>query len=585
MTTEAMPREERNSGPTEPAIRVRLRWRVFAVALVAVSALTSAAWLIHPPVYLTNDDVGTRLGLEGGFVPGQPPTGFVLHAHSVLGWALASLYGMLPNVPWWDLVLAGTLFWALAVLCALAWPALGSGWPPRMTALAAICAAGLPLIGTVQYTISATAAGVAATLLAVTEAAQAARTRRSVLVMAALLFLMGSLVRPMGAMAGALAVGLLLMPLAAVTRPTPRTVMGLAGVPLVAALAFTGLLSLDGALYGRWPDWNQYYQYNWMASQMFEWGGDSPGTTVDAMRASVGWSANDWHMLRTGWGVLPELHGFLSVAAAYETGAALVGWSERIGWIATRLAAVDGASLQRLGEASAGLLLVGGALAGAYGTRRSRAAVVLVVALFLGFCVALEVGFKELPFRLLAPLECGFLAVMLVSVGAHRRVPSPFVALLALSVVLAVLAHEGRAVASSMAADRLHALQVDGETERLLDLKPSLLVRHSDTFPAEHWWRPFHQPNIPLAMITLGGWTQAYNQSPQLQRFLSDTGRQPLPRALCEDPSILVVSELGRLEVVTTYLQEHENRQVEWEEAYAGSFRAWRCVDVTSPAS
>lgn len=586
MTTEPMPREARINGPAEPDIRVELRWRVFAVALVAVSAVTSAAWLIHPPVYLTNDDVAIRLVLEGGFVPAQPSTGFVLHAHSVLGWALVSLYGIVPDAPWWDLVIAGTLFWALAVLCALAWPALGSGWPARVTALSAICAASLPLIGTLQYTFSATAAGVAGTLLVATESAPAARTRRSVLVMAALLFVMGSLVRPMGALAGALSVGLLLMPLAAVTRPAPRAgVVRLAAVLLVAALAFTGLRSLDGALYGRWPDWNQYYLYNWMTARMFEWGGEFTGARVDAIRASVGWSANDWQMLRWGWAVTPELHGFLRVVTAYETGSTLLGWSDRLGWFATRLLAIDGMSLRRLGEASAELVLVGGTLAAAYGNWRSRATVALVVALFLGFCVGVEVGFKEAPFRLLAPLECGFLAVMLVSAGAHRRVPSPFVSLLGLSVVLAVLAHEGRAVASSMAAERLHALQVDKEMERLRDLKPSLVVRHSDTFPAEHWWRPFHQPAIPLAIITLGGNVQAFSQHPQLQRFLSDTGRQPLLRALCGDPSILVVSELGRLDMVTTYFQEHENRQVRWEEAYAGSFRAWRCVGATSSAS
>ena len=289
MMTGVMLRDERSSGRTEPDIRMGLQWLVFAVALLAVSALTTAAWMTNPPAYLTNDDVTVRLALEGVAVPGQPATGFVVLTHSVLGWTLASLYGTWPNVPWWDLVLASTLIWALTVVCALAWPALGSGWPARMTALAAVCAASLPLIATVQYTFSATAAGVAATLLAATESAPTARTRRSVVVMASLLFLMGSLVRPMGAFAGALIVSLLLIPLAVVTRSVPRAgVARLTGVLFTATLVFVGLQFLDSVIYSGWPDWNQYYQYQWMVQRMFDWGGEFAATRVDAMRAAVG---------------------------------------------------------------------------------------------------------------------------------------------------------------------------------------------------------------------------------------------------------------------------------------------------------
>ena len=72
-------------------VGVRLHGRAFVLALVGVSTLIAAAWLVSPPRYLTNDDVIMRLALEGRFVPGQPPTGFVLYAHSALGWALVTL--------------------------------------------------------------------------------------------------------------------------------------------------------------------------------------------------------------------------------------------------------------------------------------------------------------------------------------------------------------------------------------------------------------------------------------------------------------------------------------------------------------
>jgi hypothetical protein len=70
------------------------------------------------------------------------------------------------------------------------------------------------------------------------------------------------------------------------------------------------------------------------------------------------------------------------------------------------------------------------------------------------------------------------------------------------------------------------------------------------------------------------GWN---NQNPQVQRFLSDTGRQPLLRALCTSPSILFVADEVSLDLVTRYVKEHFDNSVEWTQAYAGTFSAWRC--------
>ena len=399
-------------------------------------------------------------------------------------------------------------------------------------------------------------------------------------VMAALLFLVGGLVRPDAALAGALTTALLLLPAAALSGSLWRLrVQRLAVVLLIAVSGFAVLRYCDGVLYGRSADWHEYYQYNRMIGRLFELRDGLAVEQVGAIRALVGWSTNDWSLLRGMWGVDPEMYGFTRVAAAYEASVGEAGWRDWVAWLTTRLTAVDGAALARLGGSMAVLTLVGGVLAGAYGGKRSWAASVLVVGLFLVVCVGIEVGFKEIPLRLFAPLACGFLAALLVTVGSLRRPASPVVpAVLCLGVVLSVLAYEGRAVVAALAADRRHSLQVDGEVERFLQLEPSLVVRHSDTFPAEHWWRPFHQPAVPMAMIAL---SRQHTQSPQLQRFLSDTARQPLLSALCEDPSILVVAEAGRLEAVTTYFLEHEDASVSWDEVYAGSFRAWRCAGLT----
>jgi hypothetical protein len=105
-------------------------------------------------------------------------------------------------------------------------------------------------------------------------------------------------------------------------------------------------------------------------------------------------------------------------------------------------------------------------------------------------------------------------------------------------------------------------------------LAPTLMIEHADAFPAEIFWRPLVPPPVAPPMIRLDD----NNQSPHLQRFLSDTGRQPLLRALCEDPSILIVSHPDRLEPITVYVREHFGMDIRWDEVFNGSFRVWRCT-------
>jgi len=102
---------------------------------------------------------------------------------------------------------------------------------------------------------------------------------------------------------------------------------------------------------------------------------------------------------------------------------------------------------------------------------------------------------------------------------------------------------------------------------------PSLLILHSDSFPSEHRWRPrpLHTPPVQLTAIQLG----LNNHTPPVQRFLMRDDPSLLS-AICADSSILVTTERGRLDPVTTFMREHDHVDVEWNELYQGSFRAWR---------
>ena len=212
-------------------------------------------------------------------------------------------------------------------------------------------------------------------------------------------------------------------------------------------------------------------------------------------------------------------------------------------------------------------------LAAVYASRRATLTTAATLIVFCGFSLADETIFKELPFRLQGPIEACVVVVTLIAVRALRRAPSPLLRVLGLGVILAVLVPQMAATLAVSVDRHRHSQEVEGEVEELRSLMPSLLVFHADSFPREYWWRPFHRPPVELQAIALG----RNNQNPLMQRFLTETSRQPLPRAICTDPSILLVAEEGRLDFATTYLREHFNMVVAWNQVYDGSFDVWRC--------
>ncbi|MEQ1908686.1 MAG: hypothetical protein ABMA15_07675 [Vicinamibacterales bacterium] len=554
----------------------RFQWHVFFVALPVTIACVAAFWTTIPPTYLTNDDVFIRLSIEGLTAPGAAPTGFVVMAHSLLGWALVAMQNVV-SVHVWDVMVAALLVWSIAIALTIVWTSSGPERAPRIAGILAMLVAFVPLMSGMQFTISATLAGAVAAALAATELFSAA-PRVSVLVMSTSLLLLGLLVRLMGTAAGAVLMTTLLAPLVFNARAvqTPRAVR--LGAMLTIVIALTGtLLYLDGSLYGLHDEWSVYFQNAWKTARLFEWGGDVPLDALNAMRARVGWSANDWQTLKGWWGIDTQVHSIARIADAYDAWADLAGWRARAESLGSRLTRVDQATFARLVGESAFPLAAGLAFAAIRASRRNAAAIGATLAVFFVACVAIEIGFKELPFRLFAPLQAGLVLAIVVVAGSRGRTAPRTVQFAAGIVLVALLARSGWVVATETIGDVLHANAIDRQVAEVLALRPSLLVLHADAFPSEHWWRPFHTPPVTLAAIQLG----QYQHNPLIDDYLSRSGRQPLLRAICTDRSILVVSEEGRLQPATTFIREHYGIEVEWTEVFAGSFRVWRCTPDT----
>lgn len=551
------------------------RWRTFTAALIVLSVGFAVAWIVNPPVYSTNDDVSLRQALEGETAPGEPATGFTLMTHAALGWPVAYLYRMAPVVPWWDLIVAGTLIWSLGVLVALVWDGVGNDWLARTLTVSLLLVAVAPLAVALQYTIGATLAGAAALLLAVLELHSRRPVRRSVLLLAMVTLLGGLVVRTLGAVAGVVAAGVFLIPLmvggALETRRVAMVVV--ASAVLAAAVQYA-----DGLLYALQPEWGRYYQYQWMIVRLFEWRGEPSDQALDAIRAAAGWTRNDWRMVSGYFSVDPALHGYESVARVYEASTRLFGWQGWLSWAAERVRQTDWRTVSTMVERSAAPLVAMAGVAIAYPRWRGIAAIAGLGLLYLAFCVGVETAFKELPSRLLAPFQAAVVAVALITASRFRREGSAARVVVGVAVVLSVLGphlRENWTTAASMSAD---ARALDGEVREILRLSPSLVVLHADTFRREYWWRPFHRPSIRLPAIALA-WN---NQNPLLQRFLQRSGRKGLLESMCSDPSVLVIADEGRLDFVTTFFAEHRHEQIVWTPVYTGSFPAWRCSMVRS---
>lgn len=553
-----------------------LRWRVFVAIFAVTVASAIAFWIAIPPTYLTNDDVSIRRDLEGLTTPDAAPTGYVLMAHSLLGWTLVGIQRIAP-VHAWDVVIAGLLLASVALAMAIAWT-VSVGTAARVLAVAAVLVIIAPLFAGLQFTISATLAGTAAMLSAGLELLLPV-PRRSVLAASAALFVLGVLVRPMAATAGALLAIATLVPGAVLDADIRRRSLKRMGITAVAILAAVlALVYVDDMLYQLSPAWATYHEDNWMTARLFEWGGDLPGRTVEPLRAQVGLTANDWELLRRWWGVDPTVHSHARIEALYGAWSGVADWHQRLDWLLQRAAtAFAFATVTRLVMQSATACAAAVLLAIAAASWRGIAASIGAAVIFFAACVVIEIGFKELPFRLFGPLQVGLVLAVLVTsrvAGTTHRVVTACCAAIALGLAI----QQTWLVGQDARADRRQSKEVDAQVAEVLQLHPSLLVLHADSFPSEFWWRPFHTPPTRLATLQLG----LNNHNPYVQNFVARSRGSSLLRAICTDPSILVVSEPSRLEPVTAYMREHYGTRVDWQLVYSGSFRVWRCSPAGS---
>ena len=521
--------------------------RRLGTAFVLTAVALAVAWTILHPTYLTNDDVTIRLAIAGDDLPGVPPTSHIVSVHEALARTAVLAQRTWPKLAVWDLIVAVTLAAGISGLCLLAWSA------PLPGALLAVLATLAPLLFSLQFTVSAILCGGAGMLLVVSGMFRTT-IRRPAVIVGSLILLTGCLVRPMAGTAGAIAGLLGSLPMAVGHRMRVRRLIVICAVlPVVFIL----LDAADRALYS--AEWMTHRTEHWHVARLVDWDSAS-----ERSLKAAGWSENDWQMLRTGWGgVDATLFDDDAIAKAD-------GGSARAARIELR------AVTPLLVSLFLAIVLV---LAPAFGFGTIRGVIqsLATLLIFVSFCIALQALYKELPFRVLAPLEASFVTAALIGLSEHVRPYGWAASSVAVFVVVGLLAQQVVAATSQARADLAQGRSLEPQVAEVLRLQPSMLVLHGDAFSAELWWRPFHRPPIRFPQIRLGG----DNGNPLLGRYLRKTGRQQLLQSICADPSTLLIADRSQLDVATSYMFEHAQRKVAWENVFDGSFRVWRCRENT----
>lgn len=555
--------------------------RVATAAAGASLLIPLAAVLLFPPFYQTNDDVAMRLLAEGNFVPGTGPLPFLMHINVVIGGLLRVLYGLIPSLPWYDLVLGASMTAAAAGFLCI-W--LGArGWHDlAWTAVLSIVYL-VPAFVNVQFSVAGmgcAAAGIAL-LLQAAVAPLDQRFFRFHLFLGATLIVWGSLIRAEGAALILLEGAILAMPLSMAVLHTKDLRLRMKSVLLAGAAAIILAVVAFGVnqlVYQRAPGWQEFHRYNFLRTRITEYVSADRMTpqTMEQVTRRAGWTTNDFLLFRNWFFADPNLFSFARVQAA-----------ERLLFSAarqpTKTYRTRLSELWNTVKSYFGVLLPAFVVLALFSiTWRGRIRLILFLAFALltvnGLIALITSVAKAPPERVTWPMA--MLVAGIVPVAARRWGHA------APSVVDAVALVAAAYFVSATLAD-LHQKTLErrvrfaGAVEDVAELRKTgatFFLLHGGAFPYEDYWRPLRIERTPFPFVGLG----VSARTPPVQAYLKRTGRADLALALCTDRNIVLVAHAYVPPLLRQFALEHHKRNVRYEPLLEGKrFTAWRCVSAS----
>ncbi len=550
-----------------------------AIVLPAVAATIIGV----TPFFETNDDPWTMLTLSGRAISPEP-TEYAIFMNIYLSRAIAMLYRLAGDVPWYGLTMIGSV---TAALAAMVYAILIGSLSLRRLPLIVICLAfcGLPFVVMLQFTRVAFMAGLGGVFLLY--AAIASHCAGGV---------------PRSWTAGRLLAASLLLAQAFMIRKESLYVVLLLSIPLLlhliwrvrraratklllATLAGIGLL-LAALGYGHFrtydqdPEWRRFNEINRLKSWFVDWQWVRYSEDTKHIFEDVGWSHNDYLMMMRWFYVDPEIYSLenLETITAHFSAAGSVELPALVLGVRTVVWAMRGDEFLW----AATPLILGIVLLGVRGGDRWR---VLVWTAMIAFGVLVGfIAFLKLQPRIYHPtvLSVVWFALLL----SQDRARSSHRALHAIGLILMVASIP---LMLSLKSAPIHGLILRSRhvVEANRDLRVSLLrlaPRATETYVS--WGGSFpYEYTLPLEstaylkdlrIVMLG----FVNGSPLQREMMAAQGISDLPRSLFARDDVLIFSRAPRDHpLLETYIEEHYGATVELENRFdSPSLSVWQVV-------
>lgn len=545
---------------------------VLGMVLLPLAALT-----LFTPSYQTNDDIAMRLIAEGNFVPGDEPLPYLMFINVILGKMLSVAYRISTAVPWYDLLLGGSMIAAAGALLRI-WT--GSGRVPELTWALLFAAYFLfPAFVSVQFSLAGLGCAAAGSglILRTVVADLEPKSRRLHLLLGTALFVWGSLIRFEGAVliaieAAVLALPLVIGPLRNVgERPRLRGAV----LAVCAAFLLTGAgFAVNQIAYRQAKGWTSFYEYNLLRSRLGEYATPerlTPDATARLTR-EVGWSANDFALFRNWFFTDPEVFSLAKVRQA-----------ERLFYSSSGdLSEGQKVRMQRgldLGTAffkeTRWTWLFLGVFVFAHGLRPKLLVYFAGIALMLGvLIVCVGLALKAPPQRIFWPMLIMAATMLMIAAQRWGRPTHWLMNAAAILPAIFLAAMALPPLKKESEARRLAAEVAQADVEGLRRSGAATFVLHANSFPYEDFWTPLHTEKAPFDFVGLG----ASARTPPVQDFLARTGRTDLPWSLCNDPTMVIITAPYMVPMLTTFVDEHHGVKVQFEESFQGKrISAWKC--------
>lgn len=282
-------------------MRSRLEQHPLLTSLFVTLSLVIATLLKETSRFENNDDVGLMLMVSGRALS-PVPTGWIYWIHPLLSHALAWLYGVSGNIPWYGLMHLGSLFLAFwMILYALLLKEFS--WRQLSLFLLCLVSLGLPFILSLQFTKTSFLVGLSGVLLLATTLHQhlSCRTVRFRLLLrlvgATLLLILSLLIRREGLYLVCV-LSLPLFGLLAWSAWKSQVLLFFLAVLTSLSLLLFVLAYVHRQAYTQSPEWSRFERVLHLKSAFIDYSRIPYNAESERYFREVGWSENDYRCMQ-----------------------------------------------------------------------------------------------------------------------------------------------------------------------------------------------------------------------------------------------------------------------------------------------